>query len=83
MVVMHAQEGRAKLAEKLGRWKLEDIHRTMDFMDLARGSGSKVHTPALQNSLDASQALLAPCSHPLVSALHGTTDVHPPALTPP
>lgn len=36
------QEGRAKVAEKLNKWKLEDIHRLMDMLDLARGSGSKV-----------------------------------------
>lgn len=36
------QEERAKVAEKLNKWKLEDIHRLMDMLDLARGSGTKV-----------------------------------------
>ncbi|CAL8462721.1 g2254 [Coccomyxa elongata] len=36
-----AEEGHAKVAEKLNKWKLEDIHRLMDMLDLARGGGSK------------------------------------------
>jgi hypothetical protein len=36
------QDERAKLAEKLNKWKLEDIYRTMDLLDMPRGSGSKV-----------------------------------------
>lgn len=58
---MHAQEGRAKLAEKLGKWKLEDVHRVMDLMDLARGSGSKVLQRITMFPSDAH----LPCQKPL------------------
>lgn len=37
------QGERAKYAEKLGRLKVDDVHRLLDLMDIVpRGTGSKV-----------------------------------------
>ncbi|BDA50815.1 probable protein DEK [Coccomyxa sp. Obi] len=53
-----AEDGRAKVAEKLNKWKLEDIHRLMDMLDLARGSGSKeAKVNALMEFLEAPKVL--------------------------
>jgi hypothetical protein len=35
-------QDREKYMEKLNRWKLEDIHKFMDLLDVPRGSGDKV-----------------------------------------
>ena len=39
---MTALQDREKYMEKLNKWKLEDIHKFMDLLDMPRGSGDKV-----------------------------------------
>ena len=39
------QEELAKVEERLGKWKLPDLHRLMDLVDLPRGSGDKASRP--------------------------------------
>ncbi len=36
-------QDREKYMEKLNKWKLEDLHKFMDLLDMPRGSGDKVY----------------------------------------
>ena len=36
---------REKYSEKLDKWKLDDIHKFMDLLDMPRGSGDKKAGP--------------------------------------
>lgn len=50
-----SQEERAKVADKLSKWKLEEVNRTLDLLDIPRGSGSKVtwqNSCTMQNHVD-------------------------------
>ena len=35
------QQERSKYSERLGKWKLDDINKFMDLLDVPRGSGDK------------------------------------------
>ncbi len=51
------QDELGRIEERLGKWKLPDVHRAMDLVDLPRGSGDKVRTcatrrlPSVANNL--------------------------------
>ena len=40
------QQDRSKYSERLGKWKLDDINKFMDLLDVPRGSGDKADTCA-------------------------------------
>ena len=38
------QQDRSRYSERLGKWKLDDINKFMDLLDVPRGSGDKAGT---------------------------------------